>query len=229
MRSGILKGGPEFSMKKLSRRAFLKSVGLGAAGLTALDVIGGGKSAEAATLLLKSRTDMPEFKLQYAEETHSICGWCSGGCGVIIYTKDGKVIDSIGDPDHPINEGGMCPKGRALSDLRHVVGQSERRHSMWPNPRIDNPRRLTKPLYRAPHSTEWQEISWDDAITEIVKRVKATRDATFETTDANGVTVNRTQAIAQIGSATINNEENYLMQKWARALGLVNICHHARL
>jgi len=215
-----------FSMKKLSRRDFLKSVGLGAAGLTALDAFGG-RSAEA--LLLKKRTEMPPWKLQYAEETPTICCYCGVGCGIIIHTRDGKVIGCQGDPDHPINQGALCPKGQAITDVSFVVAENERRHSMYERPRVRNPRRLTKVLYRAPFATEWEEKSWDWALSEIAKRVKATRDATFERTDADGVTVNRTQAISLLGSATVNTEENYLMQKMMRGIGAVHIDHCARL
>lgn len=213
-------------MKKLSRRDFLKSVGLGAAGFTAVDAFGG---ASAEALLLQKKTDLPEFKLQYAEETPTICCYCGCGCGIIIHTKDGKVIGCQGDPDHPINEGALCPKGQAITDLSFVVEENPRRHSMFERPRVPNPERVTKVLYRAPFSTEWEEKTWDWALSEIAKRVKETRDATFERTDANGVTVNRTQAIAHLGSASIDNEENYLMHKLMRALGVIYIDHHARL
>jgi formate dehydrogenase major subunit len=213
-------------MKKLSRRKFLKSIGIGAASLTVLDVAGS-RSAEA--LLLQKRLDLPPFKLQYAEETPTICCYCGVGCGIIIHTRDGKVIGCQGDPDHPINEGALCSKGQAITDFSYVVGQSERKSSMLPNPRLRNERRITKILYRAPHSGRWEEKTWDWALAEIAKRVKATRDATFEQTDTDGVTVNRTQAISLLGSATVTTEENYLMQKMMRSIGVLHLDHCARL
>ncbi|MGB4500357.1 MAG: hypothetical protein WBI21_03700, partial [Natronincolaceae bacterium] len=88
---------------------------------------------------------------------------------------------------------------------------------------------LTKPLYRAPGSDRWEEKEWDWMMDTIVKRIKDTRDKTFEEKDSNGVTVNRTQAISWLGSAFCTNEENYLFHKIARAIGIINIDHCARL
>jgi formate dehydrogenase major subunit len=66
-------------------------------------------------------------------------------------------------------------------------------------------------------------------ITEVAKRIKKTRDETFERTNADGVTVNRTPGIAFLGGAANNDEECYLAVKLARALGLVYIEHQARI
>jgi formate dehydrogenase major subunit len=90
-------------------------------------------------------------------------------------------------------------------------------------------RRLSTPLYRAPHSDTFEEVSWEWSIEQIAKRIKATRDATFEKTNADGVTVNRTPGIAFLGGAANNDEECYIAVKLARALGLVNIEHQARI
>lgn len=202
-------------MRKLSRREFLKALGLGAAGVSLLDAAG--IPAEASESPIK----LGPFKLQYAEETASICPFCACGCGLLVHTRDGKVINIQGDPDHPINEGALCPKGMSVSDLTYVVNRKRNR--------VPSKQRMTKVLYRAPHSDHWEEKDWDWALAEIAKRVKKTRDATFETVDENGVTVNRTPAIFELGSASIDNEENYLMHKLCRALGLYHIDHHARL
>lgn len=208
-------------MKRLSRRDFLKSVGLGAAGLTLF------AKTQPAEAIFKANINRRSYKLQYAEETPTICCYCGCGCGIIIHTRDGKVILSQGDPDHPINEGSLCPKGQAHSDLSYVVEGTT--NSFKDNDRVLNKQRLDKVLYRAPYATEWEEKDWDWALAEIAKRVKATRDGSFETKDANGVTVNRTQAIGHLGSASLDNEENYLMHKLMRALGVINMDHHARL
>jgi formate dehydrogenase major subunit len=90
-------------------------------------------------------------------------------------------------------------------------------------------RRLKKPLYRAPGSDTFEEKSWDWTIAEVAKRIKQTRDETFEKTNPDGVTVNRTQGIAFLGGAANNDEECYLAIKLARALGLVFIEHQARI
>jgi formate dehydrogenase major subunit len=131
-----------------------------------------------------------------------------------VYTSqkgDGRVIDIEGDPDHVINRGSLCSKGAALSQLS------------------ENKLRVTDPMYRAPYSNEWKTVSWDWALTEIAKRVKATRDASFTRTNAKGQVVNRTTAIASVGSAAMDNEECWIYQALMRSLGLVYLEHQARI
>ena len=159
-----------------------------------------------------------DLQIRYAKETTTICPYCAVGCGMIVHTQRGEIINVEGDPDHPINEGALCPKGSSVYQLR------------------DNKARLTKPLYRAPGTSEWQEVSWDWALDEIAKKVKKTRDTTFVPTSSIKVNnqqveavVNRTMGIASIGSAALENEECYLYQKFLRGLGLVYIEHQARI
>ncbi len=198
---------------KITRRDFLKRSGLAATAATLAHVGQEGRVVEAA--------QTEPLKIQYAQESTTICAYCSGGCGVIAHVRDGELVNMEGDPDHPVNRGALCSKGMALLNLRYVVD----RHGNLQT----NPNRLQKVKYRAPGSSEWEEKSWDWAIDQIAQRIKDTRDGTFETTDENGVTVNRTTAIGHLGSAAIDNEENYLMVKLQRALGLVYVDHHARL
>ena len=143
--------------------------------------------------------------------TTSICPYCGVGCGLVAYTKNGKLVDVEGDPDHPINQGTLCSKGQAVFEV------------------VTSPRRLKKVRYRAPGSDHWEEKPLDWAITTLAQRVKATRDANFITKSPTGVTVNRTEALASIGGAAINNEECYLIAKLTRALGIVYLEHQARL
>jgi len=86
-----------------------------------------------------------------------------------------------------------------------------------------NPFRLTKPLYRAPNSTDWEEKSWDWIIETIARRVKSTRDQNWN------AKANRTDAIAGLGGGELDNEECYLLSKMNRALGVVYLEHCARL
>lgn len=150
-------------------------------------------------------------KIVYTKETTTICPYCGVGCGIIVHTRDGRVVNTEGDPDHPINQGALCPKGGSLSQLS------------------DNPNRLTKPLYRAPFAAEWKEVSWDWALDRIAENIKKSRDASFLLKNEKGETVNRTDAIASVGSAALDNEECYLYQKFLRSLGLVFIEHQARI
>ena len=149
--------------------------------------------------------------IKYAKESTTICPYCAVGCGMIVSAHAGKVVNMEGDPDHPINEGSLCSKAQALRQ----VSESE-----W---------RITKPLYRAPRSAEWKEVSWDWAYNEVAKRVKKSRDAGFTKVNAKNQVVNRNAAIASVGSAALDNEECYILQKWLRALGLVYIEHQARI
>jgi len=208
-------------MQKLSRRDFLKLLGLGTAGTALFE------AADAAPALASTAEDkLPTFSLgqlktKKAKETASVCAFCGCGCGLIVYSEGDRIINIEGDPDNPNNEGSMCCKGISLGDANTIVDNNHQR--------VLNKQRITDVLYRAPGSKEWVKKDWDWALSEIAKRVKKTRDETFEVKDENGVTVNRTQAIAHLGSASVDNEENYIIHKLLRSLGVINLDHHARL
>jgi formate dehydrogenase major subunit len=123
----------------------------------------------------------------------------------------GRAVNVEGDPDHPVNEGALCPKGASIWQL------------------TENDKRLTKVLYRAPGSDKWQEKSYDWALDQIARRVKKVRDAAFQTKNAKGQVVNRLEAIASVGSAAMDNEECWIYQQMLRALGLTYIEHQARI
>jgi formate dehydrogenase major subunit len=131
------------------------------------------------------------------------------------------LVGTEGDPDNPINEGSLCSKGSSVFNMAYIYDDSGRK--------IPNPSRVTQVLYRAPYASDWEVKDWDWALETIAQRIKQTRDETFERVDSNGVTVNRTTALAWLGSAMCNNEENYLFHKLAKALGIINIDHCARL
>jgi formate dehydrogenase major subunit len=153
---------------------------------------------------------VPPLKTRGATETTTVCPFCGVGCGQVVSTRSGKVINIEGDPGHPISEGTLCSKGAAGIQV------------------VNNPRRLQKVLYRKPQGAAWEEKSWDWALERIAARVKETRDKTFKTT-VDGRVVNRTEAIACLGGSALDNEEAYLLVKLMRALGLVYIEHQARL
>jgi formate dehydrogenase major subunit len=192
----------------ITRRRFLAFSGVVGAGL-ALSSFGidlGRAKAYADELKID--------KVKTAKQSTTICAYCAVGCGLVCSTdtKEGKIINIEGDPDHPINEGALCAKGASLFQTT-----------------ADNPNRLKKVLYRAPGTDKWQEKSWDWALTEIAKRVKATRDKYFIEKNAKDQTVNRVDAIAHIGSAALDNEELWPLQAMMRSLGLVWIEHQARI
>ena len=193
----------------VSRREFLVISGVAGAGL-ALSSLGIDMGPVKAYAQELKKID----KMKSAKQSTTICPYCGVGCGLICSTdtKAKKIINIEGDPDHPINEGALCAKGASLFQTTS-----------------NNPDRFKKVLYRAPGSDKWQEKSWEWALGEIAKRVKATRDANFIEKNAKGETVNRVEAIAHIGSAALDNEELWPLQAMMRALGLVYIEHQARI
>ncbi len=153
-------------------------------------------------------------KLKDAKEYTSVCTFCSCGCGLVGYVRDGKLVHLDGDPDHVINEGSLCSKGASLGAV--------------PN----SDQRVKTPMYRAPGSDKWQAISWDEALDKVAKKIKAVRDANWIATEKDGdkeVPVNRTDAIALLGGAQNNNEECYLFSKMGRLIGTPYVEHQARL
>lgn len=186
----------------ISRRSFLGAAGASALG-AAVSFFGPAKGKAVAA-------KAPPMKTARTKQSTTICPYCAVGCGLIVSTRGGKVVNIEGDPDHPINEGTLCSKGMSLYQV------------------AVNERRLSKVLYRAPGSNRWEEKSWEWAIPEIAKRIKKTRDATFVRKE-NGRVVNRTDGIACLGGAALDNEECYLYTKLARALGITYLEHQARI
>ena len=189
---------------ELSRRDFLKVSG---AGVGAVFLVG----SLSSNLALAKSPKVLSLKKKIGEKT-TICPYDASGCGFLVSTINGKVVNIEGDPDHPVNRGAACAKGASLRQIG-----------------ADNPWRLNKVLYRAPRSAHWEEKSWDWALSTIARRIKDTRDASFIERDGSGKIANRTEAIANLGGSALDNEECYLLVKLARALGLVYIEHHARI
>jgi formate dehydrogenase major subunit len=142
----------------------------------------------------------------------SICPYCAVGCAQLVYAKGNDIIHIEGDPRSPINQGTLCPKGAATFG--------------W----LVNPNRLMKVKYRAPYSDHWEEKPLDWAMERIAQLVKRTRDETFVHKLLDGTIVNHTMAIAELGGATLDNEENYLIKKLCGGgLGMVWIENQARI
>jgi anaerobic selenocysteine-containing dehydrogenase len=180
-----------------TRRQFLGGLTTGAVAISAVTQAGCGPA-------------VPPLKTLGATPTTTVCPFCGVGCGQVVSTQKGQVINIEGDPNHPVSEGTLCSKGAAAIQV------------------VNNPRRLQKVLYRKPGGTAWEEKTWDWALGRIAARVKETRDKTFTTT-VDGRVVNRTEAIACLGGSALDNEEAYLLLKLMRALGLVYVEHQARL
>ena len=183
-----------------NRRDFLKLSGLTA-----------GAALAPVAITPGARDGPPPSLHKSTGQSLSICPYCAVGCGMIVGVEDGKVVNIEGDPDHPISQGALCSKGGTLSQL------------------VNSPRRITKPAYRAPGAAEWQEVEWDWTLDQIARRIKGTRDANWIETDDQGRTVRRTEAIASIGSAALDNEECSLLSKALRSMGLVYVEHQARI
>ncbi len=160
---------------------------------------------------LSRRSQTLQPRIRDAQLSISVCPFCAVGCSQQVFVKDGRIIDIEGNPASPINDGHLCPKGASTYQLIH------------------NPNRPTTVLYRAPRSDRWEErpLAW--AMERIAQRVKQTRDADFQMTNADGTRINRLESIAHIGGATLDNEENYLILKLFRNLGIVHITNQARI
>ena len=143
--------------------------------------------------------------------TESVCPYCAVGCGQVVYTRDGELVDVEGNPRSPINQGTLCPKGSATRQL------------------VEQPGRLTKVRYRKPGGTDWEEIELDRAMDMIAERVITARHNGWQDRNHEDWRVDRTMGFAHLGGATLDNEENYLIKKLFTALGAVQIENQARI
>jgi formate dehydrogenase major subunit len=135
----------------------------------------------------------------------SICPYCAVGCGQLVYVQDGEVSHIEGDPASPISRGRLCPKGQASRSY------------------VQSPLREYTVKYRRPYGTRWEELSLDEAMEMIADRIVETRAAGWDEER------NRTLAIGNLGGATLDNEENYLIKKLCFALGIVQVENQARI
>ena len=187
-----------------SRRDALRMAFVGGAALS-LDGLFDVAVARAAT---------QDLKLSNISEFTTSCNFCSCGCGMIAAVRDGKLISMEGDYDHIVSRGSLCVKGISMF-ATHA-----------------SPKRLTKPLYRAPGSNHWEEMEWKDAAEKVARKVHKIRNENWIATEKVGdkdVPVNRTDAIAFLGGAQNTNEECYIFQKASRLLGIPWVEHQARL
>ena len=170
------------------------------------DPLGLGKAAQSR----RSRELRPRIE-QADHVVQSICPYCAVGCGQLVYVKDGEVQHIEGDPASPISRGRLCPKGQASKSY------------------VQTPLREYKVKYRRPYGTRWEELSLDQAMEMIADRMIETRADTWEATTESGAPANRTMAIGNLGGATLDNEENYLIKKLCTALGIVQVENQARI
>jgi formate dehydrogenase major subunit len=170
------------------------------------DPLGLGKSVQSP----RSRSLSP--RIAHADAVaQSICPFCAVGCAQLAYVKDGEVIQVEGDPASPISRGRLCPKGAATRNM----------HA--------GPLREYKVKYRRPYGTHWEELPLEQAMEMIADRVIRTREETWQDETPDGMPARRTMGIANLGGATLDNEENYLMKKLLSALGVVQVENQARI
>jgi len=149
-----------------------------------------------------------------AEAEHvvrSVCPFCAVGCGQRVYVRDGDITQIEGDPDSPVSRGRLCPKGAATKSL------------------VTGPLREYRVKYRRPYGSQWEELSLDDAMNMIADRIIATRVETWEDTDEQDRTLRRSLGVANLGGATLDNEENYCIKKLMTSLGFVQVENQARI
>ena len=176
--------------------------------------------------LRAAQAEVQHLRIAGAREVPSVCPYCAVGCGQLVHvgkdrlTNQDRILNIEGNPESPINEGTLCPKGAAAFQL------------------VVNPNRMTRVWYRAPGATDWDKTkTLDWAMDRIAHLVKETRDASFQesmqTQDAQGRPItkrlNHTLKIASLGGATMDNEWNYVQCKLMRALGVVFLENQARI
>ena len=189
----------------LSRRDFLR-VSSGAVAGTALGgLVGLGANLGPAVAWAQ------ELRIKDAKAIPSVCPYCAVGCGTLVHTVNGQIVNIEGDPRSPINEGTLCPKGAAIYQL-HI-----------------NPNRATQVLHRAPGATHWEVWDLERAMDHVAGLVKKARDETFVERTPDGKLVNHTLSVFSLGGATMDNEWNHVQQKLMRGLGVVAIENQARI
>jgi formate dehydrogenase major subunit len=170
------------------------------------DPLGAGRAVQSE----RSRRLRP--RIESADHVvRSICPFCAVGCAQLAYVEQGEVIQVEGDPASPISRGRLCPKGAASKSL----------HA--------GPLREYRVKYRRPYGAAWEELSLEQAMNMITDRILDARDRTWEDETADGSPARRTMGIANLGGATLDNEENYLIKKLLTALGVVQVENQARI
>jgi predicted molibdopterin-dependent oxidoreductase YjgC len=130
------------------------------------------------------------------------CTYCGAGCTLNLQVLDGEIVGVLPDKEHPISRGGLCIKGWNATSF------------------VDHPDRLKTPLIRRGdgESTAFEEATWDEALELIAEKLLAVRGEFGP------------DSIGFLASAKCTNEENYLIQKLARAvIKTNNVDHCARL
>jgi formate dehydrogenase major subunit len=150
-------------------------------------------------------------RIKGATEVHSVCPYCAVGCSQLVYLKGGKIIDIEGNPESPINNGTLCPKGANTFQLSV------------------NPHRIRTVLYRAPHSDHWESRPLDWAMDRIAQLTMEAREEGF-IEQRDGINVNHVTNMFSLGGATMDIEENYLIKKlFNGGLGMIPIENQARI
>ena len=169
----------------------------------------GGNGTGVEAMSERTRAMLPKNK--GAKVARSVCPYCAVGCGQQIFHDGNRLISIEGDPESPVSRGRLCPKGSASFEL------------------LTHAQRLTKVKYRRARSKVWEEIGLERAMQMIADRVWESRERTF-VKSKDGQSLMQTTAIAHLGGATLDNEENYLIKKlFTGGLGMVCISNQARI
>jgi formate dehydrogenase major subunit len=169
----------------------------------------GGDGTGAEAMSEETRRLLPRH--DGAQVARSVCPYCAVGCGQLVFHRDGRLVSIEGDPQSPISEGHLCPKGAASFEL------------------LTHPGRLQRVLYRAPRSREWSEMDLETAMDRVAEHVWESRERTFQE-ERDGETLMQCSGIAHLGGATLDIEENYLIKKlFTGGLGLVALSNQARI
>ncbi|RZL03180.1 MAG: nitrate reductase [Rubrivivax sp.] len=137
-------------------------------------------------------------------QTRATCPYCGTGCGVLIESVQGKIINVQGDPAHPANFGRLCTKGSTL----HLTAASS----------VQQQTRLLKPMRRAARGSAPSALSWDDAMSDAADRL------------AEIIREHGPEAVGFYGSGQLLTEDYYVMNKLVKGLiGTNNVDTNSRL
>ncbi len=140
---------------RIDRREFLRILGITAGGAVAF------KGIEHLWAVPEELFEKAKYGPGIETWKNSICRLCSVGCGIRVRLVDGVPVRILGNPIYPVNRGGMCPLGETGLDV------------------LFHPDRLRGPIHKVRNGdkTEWESITWDEAISLVAERLKSLRES----------------------------------------------------
>ena len=205
----------------LSRRDFLKVSAAGAAAAAALEFAPAPAMADIAVHGGDTAALLKTF--------HTTCPYCSASCGQVVVVGDvtGDVYDVYGDPDSPINNGGLCAKGAGAYQLvtnKRRLGAFAGTHQV--NQTFAYDASFTDGVaYKRTGNGVWSKVALTTAMDDIATKLVAARE---DVVPGQGNESN-SRHVQFFGSSHMNNEQNYTYRKLIAEFGTSLTEHQARI